>query len=608
MLNLNNLKISRKLLLGFSAVVGVIGATGAVALLNINTMNDARAESTQANATMQAIFDAQFRLARQENSVRGWIISQDEYYLGRVESHRAKFKEALNNIRALAAGESEQLATVDEVERAADLWFEGVVPVATDLVRNAATRGQAGALVGNDGPADQLIAPAEEGIDALLAAEQAELEQLTAESEAAANMVAMVILGGLLVSALLSAAVGMLLTRMIARPVNQMTDAMRRLADGDKTIVVPAVGQKDEVGEMAEAVQVFKDAAIALDKAAAEKVRMEQVAAEERARNDAIRAANEKEQTEVVDALAGALERVARGDLTCQVTNDFAGRYLKLRDDFNAAIRQLHEAMALVSNSTLSITSGTNEISRAADDLSRRTETQAASLEETAAALDEITAAVTKTASGASHANATVEQTRSEAERTGDIVGDAVRAMTEIEQSSRQISQIIGVIDEIAFQTNLLALNAGVEAARAGEAGRGFAVVASEVRALAQRSAGAAKEIKGLISTSSEQVETGVERINNAGQAISSIVSKVTEINGLVSEIAASAREQSLGLAEVNTAINQMDQVTQQNAAMVEETTAASRSLADDANDLSRLVGQFKVNGAASAPGKRNAA
>jgi methyl-accepting chemotaxis protein len=608
MLNLNNLKISRKLLLGFSAVVAVIGATGGVSLLNINTMNEARSESTRGNATMQAVFDAQFRLARQENSVRGWIISQDEYYLERLESHRAKFKEALDNIRGLAGSEPEQLALVDEVERAADLWYDGVVPVATSLVRNPATLSQAGALVGNNGPADQLIAPAEEGIDALLAAEQTQLDQLNAESEAAANMVALILVGGLLFSALLSAAIGMLLTRMIARPVNQMTDAMRRLADGDKTIVVPAVGQKDEVGEMAEAVQVFKDAAIALDKAAAEKVRMEQVAAEERARNDAIRAANEKEQTEVVDALAGALERVARGDLTCQVTNDFAGRYLKLRDDFNAAIRQLHEAMALVSNSTLSITSGTNEISRAADDLSRRTETQAASLEETAAALDEITAAVTKTASGASHANATVEQTRSEAERTGDIVGDAVRAMTEIEQSSRQISQIIGVIDEIAFQTNLLALNAGVEAARAGEAGRGFAVVASEVRALAQRSAGAAKEIKGLISTSSEQVETGVERINNAGQAISSIVSKVTEINGLVSEIAASAREQSLGLAEVNTAINQMDQVTQQNAAMVEETTAASRSLADDANDLSRLVGQFKVNGATSAPGKRNAA
>ncbi len=608
MLNLNNLKISRKLLLGFSAVVAVIAATGGVSLLNINTMNEARDESTRANATMQAVFDAQFRLARQENSIRGWIISQDEYYLERVESHRGKFKDALNNIRELAAGEPEQLALVDEVERAADLWYDGIVPQVTQLVRDPATYSQASSLVGNNGTADQLIAPAEEGIDALLAAEQAQLDRLNVESASAANMVAMVLVGGLLFSALLSAAIGMLLTRMIARPVNQMTDAMRRLADGDKTIVVPAVGQKDEVGEMAEAVQVFKDAAIALDKAAAEKVRMEALAAEERARNDAIRAAAEKEQTEVVDALAGALERVARGDLTCQVTNDFAGRYLKLRDDFNAAIRQLHEAMALVSNSTLSITSGTNEISRAADDLSRRTETQAASLEETAAALDQITAAVSKTAAGASHANATVEEARNEAERTGEIVGDAVRAMTEIEQSSRQISQIIGVIDEIAFQTNLLALNAGVEAARAGEAGRGFAVVASEVRALAQRSADAAKEIKGLISTSSEQVETGVERINNAGEAISSIVAKVTEINGLVSEIAASAREQSLGLGEVNTAINQMDQVTQQNAAMVEETTAASRSLADDANDLGRLVGQFKVNTGAPAHGKRHAA
>ena len=356
MLNITDLKISRKLMLGFSAVIAVIGATGATALVNINTMNDARAESTQANATMQAIFDAQFRLARQENSVRGWIISEDDYYLGRVESHRAKFKEALNNIRALAEGEADQLQRVDEVERAADLWFDGVVPLATAAVPNPATRGQAVALVGNDGPADQLIAPAEEGIDALLAAEQEELTQLNAASEAAAQTTGIVMLGGLLLSALLSAAIGMMLTRMIARPVNQMTDAMRRLADGDKTIDVPAIGRKDEVGEMAGAVQVFKDAAIALDKAAAEKVRLEAAAAEERKRNDAIRAATEKEQTEVVDALAGALERIAQGDLTCQVNSEFPGRYLKLRGDFNAAVRQLHEAMVLVSKAPVTPT------------------------------------------------------------------------------------------------------------------------------------------------------------------------------------------------------------------------------------------------------------
>jgi methyl-accepting chemotaxis protein len=241
------------------------------------------------------------------------------------------------------------------------------------------------------------------------------------------------------------------------------------------------------------------------------------------------------------------------------------------------------------------IGSSADEIASASDDLSRRTEQQAASLEQTAAALDEITATVKKSAVGAGHAREVVQTARQGAAGGGDVVRQAVSAMSQIEASSRQITQIIGVIDEIAFQTNLLALNAGVEAARAGDAGRGFAVVASEVRALAQRSADAAKEIKTLISASSAQVTAGVQLVGKTGQALELLVAQVEEVDGLVGEIAASSQEQATGLNEINAAVNKMDQVTQQNAAMVEQATASAHSLKGEAGELRRLMGDFRT-------------
>ena len=295
--------------------------------------------------------------------------------------------------------------------------------------------------------------------------------------------------------------------------------------------------------------RVFKVVKFAADVTAIEH---ERKAAEEE------RAARSAEQADVVTSLASGLRQLSEGNLTIRINNTFAKDYEQLRADFNDAMGKLQEAMKAIVVNSGGIRSGAGEISQASDDLSRRTEQQAASLEETAAALDEITATVRKTAEGAKQANNVVAATRSDAETSGQVVRETVSAMAEIEKSSKQISQIIGVIDEIAFQTNLLALNAGVEAARAGEAGRGFAVVASEVRALAQRSSEAAKEIKGLISASTQHVETGVELVGEAGKALQVIVGKVTEISGLVSEISASAQEQSTALVQVNTAINQM--------------------------------------------------
>ncbi|CAN5855126.1 globin-coupled sensor protein [soil metagenome] len=301
------------------------------------------------------------------------------------------------------------------------------------------------------------------------------------------------------------------------------------------------------------------------------------------------------EQKKAIHGLAGALQALSEGDLRHRMSQSFTGEYAKLGADFNKAISHLEEVMGAIAGNVSGIHAGAGEISTAADDLSRRTEQQAATLEETAAALDQITVTVRKTATGAKACAEVVVAARGDAQTSGDVVQQAVAAMSQIESSAQQISQIIGVIDEIAFQTNLLALNAGVEAARAGEAGRGFAVVASEVRALAQRSAEAAKEIKTLISASTAQVSTGVQLVGQTGDALQRIVSRVAEIDSLVSEIAASAQEQSVGLAQVNTAVNQMDQVTQQNAAMVEQSTAASHNLAQEAQGLAGSVGMFRI-------------
>ncbi|WGM39794.1 PAS domain-containing methyl-accepting chemotaxis protein [Caulobacter sp. NIBR1757] len=296
-----------------------------------------------------------------------------------------------------------------------------------------------------------------------------------------------------------------------------------------------------------------------------------------------------------VDQIAGALAKLADNQLGYRITAAVDPAFEKVKADFNGAVATLQRTMDAVKSATDTVSGGSSEIAQASDDLSRRTEQQAASLEETAAALDQITATVKRTANGAKQAADAAGQARVEAQKSGDVMREAVGAMNEIESSSAQISQIIGVIDEIAFQTNLLALNAGVEAARAGDAGRGFAVVASEVRALAQRSADAAKEIKALISTSSAQVGRGVKLVGDTGQALSIIVEAIANIDSLVVDIAASTKEQATGMSEVNTAVNQMDQVTQQNAAMVEQATAAAASLQSEAANLARLISVFDV-------------
>ncbi|CCF18492.1 Chemoreceptor mcpA [Pseudorhizobium banfieldiae] len=400
-------------------------------------------------------------------------------------------------------------------------------------------------------------------------------------------------------AAVIAAAIWFAITG-IARPIQTITGSMNTLARGDADTAIPYAGRTDEIGEMAAAVEVFRTNAL-------ENRRLEQEANAQRSQSEEQRRRTAEQEriraeamAQATTGLADGLKQLSAGNLGVQLTQSFAEEFEGLREDFNRSVMQLRETMTAVAESTSSIDSGSREISQSAEDLSKRTEQQAASLEETAAALDQITTNVANSSKRAEEARTVAIQANESARHSGAVVANAVDAMGKIEQSSSQISNIIGVIDDIAFQTNLLALNAGVEAARAGEAGKGFAVVAQEVRELAQRSATAAKEIKDLIRNSSAEVGNGVKLVSDTGEALKTIESYIVTINQHMDAIATSAREQSVGLSEVNTAVNQMDQVTQQNAAMVEEANAAGATLANEASRLRGLIGQFQLGGAAS--------
>ncbi len=416
------------------------------------------------------------------------------------------------------------------------------------------------------------------------------------QARESANMIQTAFVAAGVAGIVFGALLSYLFARRISQPIVKLTRIMKALAKGDLTVSPNNVADRDEIGEMARAVLVFRDAAIEKGRLEEEADRQRRHAEDERGRNEQTqRDAIARERAIVADSVGSGLSKLAAKDLSYRMSSAIPDAYRKLQADFNAAIGQLEAAMASVADSSGAIRSGSKEISSATNDLSRRTEQQAAGLEEAAETLDEVTAMVRKTAQSTAHAHEVAGAAKSDAEKGGEVISKAVAAMGAIEKSSGQITQIIGVIDEIAFQTNLLALNAGVEAARAGDAGRGFAVVASEVRALAQRSAEAAKEIKGLISTSTAQVSQGVVLVGETGKSLERIMAQVVEINSVVAEIAAGAKEQATAVEEINATINKMDQVTQQNAGMAQQSTAASRSLFEEAERLAVLIDEFHV-------------
>jgi methyl-accepting chemotaxis protein len=596
-MRLANVRIAHKLVLGFACILAIFGAVSAAIFSALARVESAEAANTAAHAVLIDLEQLTAARYDQAQTARGFIITRVERHANLYAAATKLFDETLaraQNDAAAAPDSAAALEAIAKLAAAASGWQKEVGDPEVLLARDPATLDQA-IEVAKSPNSSARMQEFREALDNARAIVGASLKASQASQTAAVAFAKNAQLSGGLVATLCSLMVGWGLYRAIARPISGMTNAMRKLAAGETDLEVPAEGQADELGMMAAAVENFRSAAIdkqGLDaKAGAARLQLE----EERAARQRLEGEQHSRSERAVALLGAGLARLAAKDLTYRMSENIPDAYRKVQKDFNLAIAQLEEAMLGVSGRTGAIRSGSREISTAADDLSRRTEQQAASLEETAAALDQIAATMRKAAAGANHAREIVGAARVDAEKGRGVADRAAVAMADIAKSSQMISQIVGVIDEIAFQTNLLALNAGVEAARAGDAGRGFAVVASEVRALAQRSAGAAKEIKSLIANGAAQVSQGVALVEETGQSLERIRAQVVEINQIVSEIAAGAKEQSTGLDEVNTAINQMDQATQRNAAMVEQSTAASHAMAEEAAELAELIGQFQV-------------
>ncbi|TWD46743.1 methyl-accepting chemotaxis protein [Agrobacterium vitis] len=461
-------------------------------------------------------------------------------------------------------------------------------------------------------------------IDKIVNADKAQLDAIRSSLGAFGTTMMTLITSATILSIIIGVSCGIYIgVNQLSRPITGLTATIKRVADGEFDTDVAYSDRADEIGDMAKAVRIFKENGMQVQRLNAQESAM-------RAKSDDLQssisavveaaasgdfskridkhyddanldrfAANINTLLTSVDQGVSETGRViaslAAGDLEQSMKGEFRGVFAELQSNVNSTFERLREVIANIRFKADGIHSNSDQLSKATNDLSQRTERQAAALEQTSAALEQITIVVRNSTDRTQEATRIVSTAKEDAAQSAIVVGNAVEAMGRIEQASNEISKIINVIDEIAFQTNLLALNAGVEAARAGEAGKGFAVVAQEVRELAQRSANAAKDIKALINKSGEEVGGGVALVQKTGKALSAIEAQILAINDHIHSIASSAKEQSTGLQEVNTAINQMDQVTQQNAAMVEETSASTHKLSQEADNLARLLEHFKV-------------
>ena len=573
---MKNLSILRKNLVMFGALIAIVIGLVAFALAELSAVNDAS----------QEISDQDIPHLEQVNAINlamsDYVNAQQAHVLSTTDDWMRKYEAVMANRRSLIEAkidgfrrkgpDATELRMLDFL--AAD-WgkYLALSHKAVALSRLNQNEQAAAQVRGSQ----ELVDLVSDRVDKFAAYESAQAKAGAAAADATYSSAKWLLL--VAVAFVLAAMVAVLMTlvRTIAVPLARMTQAMGELAEGNMAVEVPVEPRRDEVGDLARVMTVFRD----------------RLAAAER---------EKQAQTElIVSSVGTALGKLANGELVARIDADLTGPFARLKNDFNEAAAQLSGAVRSVSKAAHDINTGSSEIRCASDDLASRTEQQAASIEETTAAMKQVTSMVQETAREAADVSHWIADAEKEAHEGGRVVGNAVEAMNTIAQSSQKITSIIDVIDGIAFQTNLLALNAGVEAARAGDAGKGFAVVANEVRALAQRSADAARDIKELIGMSGDQVNRGVALVDETGVVLGRIVKRIVEINNSIAKISQAAEAQAVNLEQVNDAVVGMDRMTQQNAAMVEESTAAARNLAEEANELAALVARFDTGATAAA-------
>jgi len=564
---LKSAKIPRKLGLSFTMICAAAAVVMVVFLANILMISGSTERNNASQEIHAEVLALETGLLRQNSQLRGYIVTGDEgylksYYEGRdqYDSNSAKLDAQLTDPQQRAA----LLKSREETLKWRKQWSDRLIA----RVR-AGQRAAAADEVRAAGKAiltSAAVLPLRDIRDAQVAL----ITKNSARQDTAIRVALITLTIGGIALIGLAITLAMALTRLIARPITGLTQTMADLAAGRNDIAVPDTDRVDEIGDMARAVLVFRDAAVG-------------------------KLTDDQDRELAMGEIGRKLHDLSQSDLRARL-NDLPQAFSGVARDFNAALEQLCGVMGSVRGTIDSISTSSSEIRQATNDLSKRSEQQAAKLQSSSSAMSEITRKVSESASIAASASKAMVETRSEAEQGGEVVHKAIEAMYGIEKASQEIVEIITVIDGIAFQTNLLALNAGVEAARAGDAGKGFAVVASEVRALAQRAADAANDVKTKITSAAEHVTAGVKLVNETGGSLGRIIERVSSVSESIEAMAQAAEHQSAGLGEVNSAIGSMDIMTQQNAAMVEQTTAATELLAKEAEELFRTFSVFKVD------------